>query len=74
MGFSQHHSTLDHRVLNSITGSITPQFHVVFDDSSSSVHSSSLKNPSIWNQLLSSTNSRFQVNLDKGDAQMLADE
>ena len=74
MGFSPHHSTLVPRVLNFTTGSITPQFHVVFDDSFSSVHSSSLKNTSIWNHLLSSPNTRFQVDLDEGDDQMLADE
>ena len=74
MGFSPHHSTLVPRVLNFTTGSITPQFHVVFDDSFSSVHSSSLKNTSIWNQLLSSPNARFQIDLDESDDQMLADE
>ena len=33
MGFSPHRSTLVPHVLNLITCSITPQFHVVFDDS-----------------------------------------
>ena len=74
MGFSPHYSTLFPRVLNFTTGSITPQFYVVFDDSFSSVHSSSLKDTSIWNRLLSSPNTKFQVDLDEGDDQMLADE
>ena len=74
MGFSPHHSTLVPRVLNFTTGSITPQFHVVFDDSFSSGHSSSLKDTSIWNQLLSSPNAKVQVDLDEGDDQMLSDE
>lgn len=74
MGFSPHHSTLVSYMLNFTTGSITPQFHVVFDDSFSSVHSSSLKNTSIWNQLLTSPNARFQIDLDESDEQMLADE
>ena len=74
MGFSPHHSTLVPRVLNFTTVPITPQFHVVFDDSFSSVHSSSLKDTSIWNRLLSSPNTKVQVDLDEGDDQMLADE
>ena len=57
-----------------MTGSITPQFHVVLDDCFSSVYSSSLKNPAIWNQLLSSPNVRFQIDLDEDDEQILADE
>ena len=73
MGFSPHHSTLVPRVLNFTTGSITPKFHVVFDVSFSSVHISSLKDKSIWNKLLSSPNAKFQVDLDEGDDQILAD-
>ena len=39
MGFSPKHSTLVGLFLNIRTHSITPQFHVVFDDTFSSVHS-----------------------------------
>ena len=49
-------------------------FIFLFVDSFSSVHSSSLKNTSIWNKLLSSPNAKFQVDLDESDDQMLADE
>jgi hypothetical protein len=32
LGFSPHHSTNVNLVLNPVTGSITPQYHVVFDE------------------------------------------
>ena len=37
MGFSKMHSTKVGLVLNLLTGSISPQFHVVFDDMFSTV-------------------------------------
>ena len=40
MGFSKMHSTQVGLVLNLLTGSISPQFHVLFDDMFSNVMSS----------------------------------
>ena len=40
MGFIKMHSTLVRFVLNLLTGSISPQFHVEFDDMFSTVMSS----------------------------------
>ena len=53
MGLSSIHSSEVPLVLNMSTGSITPQFHVVFDDSFSTVPSLQRENdpPSFWNDL-----------------------
>jgi hypothetical protein len=53
MGLSSIHSSEVPLVLNLSTGSITPQFHVVFDDSFSTVPSLQRENdpPSFWNDL-----------------------
>ena len=42
-----------HLVLNSATGSITPQYHLIFDDTFSIVFSDGQFDPSIWTYLLS---------------------
>ena len=42
MGFNNMHSTQVGLVLNLLTGSISPQFHVVFDDTFSTVMSSTV--------------------------------
>ena len=74
MGFSPKHSTLVGLILNLRTKSITPQFHVVFDDSFSSVHSNTQVPPKIWEKLITSTKSKYQVALDDDDDSELADE
>jgi hypothetical protein len=53
MGFSHLHSSEVPLVLNLETGSITPQYHVVFDDLFSTVSSVERENdpPDNWNQL-----------------------
>jgi hypothetical protein len=53
MGLSSIHSSEVPLVLNTTTGSITPQFHVVFNDSFSTVPSLQRENdpPSFWNDL-----------------------
>ena len=74
MGFSPSYSTLVTLILNLRTHSITPQYHVVFDDSFSSVHCSSQQAPKIWEELITSPGARFEVKLDDQDDLELADE
>ena len=45
MGFNKMHSRQVGLVLNLLTGSISPQFHVVFDDMFSTVMSSTAADP-----------------------------
>ena len=55
LGYSPQHSTLVGRILNLSTGSVTPQFHVVYDDLFSTV-TCPVDSPlpeSSWNSLLS---------------------
>ena len=74
MGFSKIHSTQVGLVLNLITGSISPQCHVVFDDMFSNVMSSTAIDPEFWISLVTSMNSRIQVMLDQEDDPELDDE
>ena len=74
MGFSKMHSTQVGLVLNLLTGSISPQFHVVFDDMFSTVMSSTAADPEVWIRLVTSRNSRIQVMLDQEDDPELDDE
>ena len=73
MGFRKMHSTQVGLVLNLLTGSILPQFHVVFDDISSTVMSSTTTDPEVWIRLVTSRNSRIQVMLDQEDDPELGD-
>ena len=68
------HSTQVGLVLNLLTGSISPQFHVVFDDMFSTVMSSTAADPEVWIRLVTSRNSRIQVMLDQEDDPDLDDE
>lgn len=74
LGFSKIHSSLIGLVLNLLTGSISAQWHVVYDDTFSSVHSPAEEVPEVWNQLLMSKSARRQVTLDEDAAPWLADE
>ena len=74
MGFSKMHSTQVGLVLNFLTGSISPQFHVVFDDMFSTVMSSKSADPEVWIRLVTSRNSIIQVMLDQKDNPELDDE
>ena len=65
MGFSKMHSPQVGLVLNLLTGSISPQFHVLFDDMFSTVMSSTAADPEVWIMLVTSRNSRIQVMLDQ---------
>ena len=74
MGFSKIHSTQVGLVINLLTGSISPQFHVVFDDMLSTMMSSTAADPEVWISLFTSRNSRIQVMLDQEDDPELDDE
>ena len=65
MGFSKIHSTQVGLVLNLLMGSISPQYHVVFDDMFSTVTSSTAADPEVWISFFTSRNSRIQVMLDQ---------
>ena len=47
------------------TGSISPQYHVVFDDMFSTVVISTATYPEVWIRLVTSRNSRIQFMLDQ---------
>ena len=68
------HSTQVGLVLNLLTGSISPHYHVVFDGMFSNVMSSTVKDPEIWIRLITSRNLRIQVMLDQEDYPKLDDE
>ena len=74
MGFRKIHSTQVGLVLNLLTGSISPQFHVVFDDMFSNVMSITAVDPEVWIMLFTSRNSSIQVMLDQEDDPELDDE
>ena len=67
MGFSKIHSTKVGLILNLLTGSISPQYHVVFDYMFSTVMSSTSADPEFWIRLVTSRNSRIQFMLDQED-------
>ena len=52
LGVSPFHSSTVHLVLNPSTGSITPQYHLVFDDSFSTVFSNGQFDEAAWLNLL----------------------
>ena len=59
MGFRNMHSTQVGLVLNLLTGSISPQFHVVFDDMLSTVMSSTAADTEVWIRLFTPKKSRI---------------
>ena len=61
-------------MINLKTHSITLQYHVVFDDSFSSVHCSSQQASKIWADSITSLGARFEVKLDDQDDPEVADE
>ena len=74
MGFSKMHSTQVGLVLNLLTGSISPQFHVVFNDMFSTVMSSTSADPEVWISLVTSRNPRIHFMLDQEEDPELDDE
>ena len=67
MGFRNMHSTQVGLVINLLTGSISPQYHVLFDDMLSTVMSSTAADPEVWIRLFTSRNSSIQVILYQED-------
>ena len=67
MGFSKMHLTQVGLVINLLTGSISPQYHVLFGDMFSTVMSSTAADPEIWIRVVTSRDSRIQVMLDHED-------
>ena len=65
MGFKKMHSTQGGLVINLFTGSISPQYHVVFDDMFSTVVSSTATDPEVCIRLFTSRNSQIQVILEQ---------
>ena len=61
-------------VINLLTGSISPKFHVVFYDMFSTVMISTAVDPEVWIRLVTSRNLRIQVMLDQEDDPELDDE
>ena len=74
MCFRNMHSTQVGLVLNLLTVSISPQYHVVFDDIFSTVMNNTAADPEVWIRLVTSRNSRIQVMLDQEDDPELDDE
>ena len=74
MGFRKMHSTQVGLVINLLTGSISQQYHVIFDDMFSTVMSSTAADPELWIRLVISRNSRIKVMLDQEDYLELYDE
>ena len=68
------HSTQVGLVLNLLTGSISPQYHVLFYDNLSTVMSSTAADPEVWIRLVIQRNSRIQVMLDQEDDTEVDDE
>jgi hypothetical protein len=54
LGYSKQHSNNVHLVLNLETGKISPQYHLVFDDTFSTVYSDGAFDADVWNSLVTS--------------------
>jgi hypothetical protein len=52
MGISPNHASTVHLVRNLQTGSITPQYHLVFDDFFETVASEGDQEPTVWPELV----------------------
>ena len=65
MGFKKMHSTQEGLVIKLFTVSISPQYHVVFDDMFSSMVSSTAIDTEVCIRLVTSSNSQIQVILEQ---------
>ena len=74
MSFRYMHSTQVGLVLNMLTGSISPQYNVVFSYMFSTVMSITDSDPEVWIRLVTASNSSIQVMLDHEDDPDLDDE
>ena len=61
LGVSPYHNSTVHLILNPATGSISPQYHVVFDDTFSTVFSNGQFDESKWIDLLSTGYDRNSI-------------
>lgn len=68
LGFSKNHSSMIGLLRNKQTGSITPQFHVVFDELFSTVHSLEEDDDSTWIELFVSERNYYGPDEDEEDA------
>lgn len=67
LGVSRLHSTTVHLVLNPDTGHVSPQYHVVFDDTFATVFSDGEFTENVWNSLLISNIERHPDADDAAD-------
>jgi hypothetical protein len=67
VGFSKLHSSPIGLIFNRTTGSITTQFHLVFDDSFSTVHSNEDTVPDTWNHIITRPSTCLHAELDDDD-------
>ena len=74
MGFRKIHLTQVGLVINLLTGSISPQYYVVFYDMFSTVMISTAADPEVWIRLVTLRNSRIEVMLDQEDDPEIDDE
>jgi hypothetical protein len=72
VGHSPMHASTVGLIRNLQTGSITPQFHLVYDDYFETVHSRDDQEPESWNELLRFN--RFQTDFDADVNPNLPDE
>ena len=70
LGFSRHHSSTIGLMLNLQTGSISPQFHVVFDELFTTVHSVDEDNDT-WIELFTSEREYYGPNEEEEDTEGL---
>ena len=66
MGNSEAHAITVGLVRNIQTGSVSPQFHVIYDDSVETVHSSEDSKPLIWEELLTFSSFRNDHDVEEG--------
>ena len=74
MGFIEMHSTYVGLVLNLLTSSISPQYHVIFDDMLSTVVSITAADPEVCISLVTPRNSSIKVMLYQEDDPELYDK
>ena len=65
MFFIKIHSTQVELVLNLLTGSISPRYHVLFDYTFSTVLNNTASDPEVWIKLFISRNSRIEVMIEQ---------
>ena len=74
LGFSTRHASNVGLILNTNTGHISPQVHVVYDDQYQTVYSDSNAVPEVWDDLFQYNRVRVLDPLDDGSNVQLADE